>query len=146
LRLFFESAGDVASLDVLSALCAVGRGGASGEVRFTRGTGETVRYGFDQGVLVAVETPPESSPGETLIRAGKIQRATYEALTVGDFEDRFAVAVASGVISRREAAWGIKIAAIETLASVASSGEGSYTFAEGAVEPMQTAFRLAVDH
>jgi len=146
LRLFFESAGDVASLDVLSALCAVGRGGASGEVRFTGRDGESVRYGFDQGVLVSVETPPESSPSETLIRAGKIQRATYEALTVGDFEDRFAVAVASGVISRREAAWGIKIAAIETLASVAASAEGSYTFTEGVVEPMQPSFRLPVDH
>jgi hypothetical protein len=146
LRLFFEEAGDVASLDVLSALCAVGRGGASGEVRFTGRQGESVRYGFDQGVLVSVETPPANSPSETLIRAGKIQRATYEALTVGDFEDRFAVAVASGVISRREAAWGIKIAAIETLASVAASAEGSYTFTEGVVEPMQPSFRLPVDH
>ena len=105
MRPVFDSSGDLASIDVLSAFCAVGRGGASGSAEFTIGEGETVRYGFDRGVLVAVETPPENAPAEVLVRAGKIQRATYEALTVGDFEDRFAVAVASGVISRREAAW-----------------------------------------
>lgn len=143
---FFESAGDLAALDVLSALCAVGRGGASGEARFTGPGGDAVRYAFDQGVLVLVETPPADAPAEMLIRAGKIQRATYEALTVGDFEDRFAVAVASGVISRREAGWGIKIAAIETLARIAASPEGTYTFAEGPAEPMQPPFRLPVDH
>jgi hypothetical protein len=145
-RPVFDDAGDLASVDVLSALCAVGRGGASGEVQFTGADGEFVRYGFDRGVLVDVETPPENSPAEVLIRAGKIQRITYEALTVGDVEDRFAVAVASGVISRREAGWGIKIAAIETLARVAASAEGSYTFAEGPPNPMQPSFRLPVDH
>jgi len=145
-RPVFDDSGELASVDVLSALCAVGRGGASGAVQFTGAGGEVVRYGFDRGVLVDVGTPPENSPSEVLIRAGKIQRTTYEALTVGDFEDRFAVAVASGVISRREAGWGIKIAAIETLARIAASAEGTYTFAEGPPSPMQPPFRLPVDH
>ena len=146
MRPVFDDSGELASVDVLAALCAVGRGGASGTVRFTGADGEVVRYGFDRGVLVDVATPPENAPAEVLIRAGKIQRATYEALTVGDFEDRFAVAVASGVISRREAAWGIKIAAIETLARIAASAEGTYTFAEGPASAMQPPFRLPVDH
>src|SRR5262249_17360193 len=131
---------------VLNALCAVGRGGASGTAAFTGPANETIRYGFDGGVLVAIETPPEMSPAEVLIRSGKVQRATYEALTVGDFENRYAVAAASGVLSKREALWGIKIAAIETLAAVVGWTEGTYTFEEGPASPMQPAFRLAVDH
>lgn len=146
MRPVFDAAGAVASLDVLSALCTVGRGGASGTATFVGSAGETIRYGFDGGVLVALETPPETSPAEVLIRAGKVQRATYEALTVGDFEDRYAVAAASGVLSKREALWGIKIAAIETLAAILGWTDGTYTFEEGAAEPMQPVFRLAVDH
>jgi septal ring-binding cell division protein DamX len=50
------------------------------------------------------------------------------------------------VISRREAGWGIKIAAIETLARIAASDEGTYAFVEGPATPMQPPFRLPVDH
>ena len=141
----FGISGTLASVDVLAALCAAGRGGVSGALRVTGPAGETVRFGFEDGELVALDAPPEIAPAEVLIRAGKVQRATYEALTVGDFEDRFAVAAASGVISRRETNWGLKISAIESLSRVLSWGEGAYAFEEGPPEPSVPPLKLPVD-
>lgn len=142
----FEEVGAVSSTDVLSALGAVGRGAVSGTVRFSGPAGEAIVYGFEEGVLVALETPPENAPAEILLRAGKVQRPTYEALTVGDFEDRFAVAAASGVISKKEANWGMKISAIESLARVLSWTDGAYLFEEGRPAPTAPPLRLAIDH
>ncbi|HWC64732.1 MAG TPA: DUF4388 domain-containing protein, partial [Thermoanaerobaculia bacterium] len=145
MRETFDASGSLASVDVLAALCAVSRGAVSGTLRVEGPAGESVRFGFDAGVLVGLASPPEISPAEVLIRAGKVQRATYEALTVGDFEDRFAVASASGVVSRRETNWGLKISAIESLARILSWGDGTYAFEEGTAEPTAPPLRLAVD-
>ena len=145
MRETFEGAGSLASVDVLAGVCAIGRQASSGTLRITGPGGERVRFGFDAGALVALDPPPESSPSDVLIRAGKLERPTYEALTVGDFEDRFAVAAASGVISRREVNWGLKISAIESLVRVLSWGDGVYEYEEGPPEPTAPTLRLRVD-
>ncbi len=145
MRETFDASGPLASIDALAAVCGIGRRGESGTLRVTGPAGESVRFGFAEGVLVALDPPPDSGPADVLIRGGKVQRATYEALTVGDFEDRFAVAAASGVISRREANWGLKISAIETLVRLLSWGDGEYSWEEGAPEPTAPPLKLRID-
>ncbi|HET9795782.1 MAG TPA: DUF4388 domain-containing protein [Thermoanaerobaculia bacterium] len=145
MREAFESSGSLASVDVLAAIGGIGRRRESGTLRIAGPSGEAVRFGFAEGVLVALDPPAESGPADVLIRAGKVQRATYEALTVGGFEDRFAVAAASGVISRREANWGLKISAIESLVRVLSWGEGEYAWEEGEPEPTAPPLKLRID-
>jgi hypothetical protein len=140
----FEETGSLASVDVLAAVAAIGRDAGTGTLRATGPGGHAVAFGFETGVLVALEPPDECDPAEVLIRAGKIQRTTYEALTVGDFEDRFAVASASGVISRREVNWGLKLSAIESLVRLLSWGEGAYIWEEGQVAPTAPPIRLPI--
>jgi len=139
----FEAEGDVASLDLLAALCALGREGSTGRAIFSRGA-ERIAFVIEKGVLVEVEAPAESSPPEVLVRSGKLQRETYEALVIPAGEDRFAVATASGVVSKKEAAWGRKISAIESLASLLSWTDGSYVFEPLAPE-IAAGFRLPID-
>lgn len=143
MREAFEAEGEVESLDLLAALCALGREGSTGRAIFSRGP-ERIVFVVERGVLVDLETPGESSPPEVLIRGGKLQRETYEALVIPPGEDRFAVATASGVVSKKEAAWGRKISAIESLASLLSWTEGSYAFEPLAPE-ISTGFRLPID-
>ena len=143
MREAFEAEGEVESLDLLAALCALGREGSTGRAIFSRGP-ERVVFVVERGVLVDLESPGESSPPEVLIRGGKLQRETYEALMIPSGEDRFAVATASGVVSKKEAAWGRKISAIESLASLLSWTDGSYVFEPLAPE-ISTGFRLPID-
>jgi len=145
MRETFDAGGPLASVDVLAAICGIGRRKESGTLSVAGPAGESVRLGFAEGALVALDPPAESGPADVLIRGGKIQRATYEALTVGDFEDRFAVAVASGVISRREANWGLKISAIESLVRVLSWTEGEYAWEEGDPKPTTPPLNLRID-
>jgi hypothetical protein len=145
MRASFEPSGSLASVDVLAAICGIGRRKESGTLQAAGPAGESVRFGFAEGVLVALDPPPEVGPADVLIRAGKVQRATYEALTVGDFEDRFAVAAASGVISRREANWGLKISAIESLVRVLSWSDGEYAYEEGDPELTAPPLKLRID-
>lgn len=143
MREAFEAEGEVGSLDLLTALCALGREGSTGRAIFSRGP-ERIVLVVERGVLVDLEAPGESSPPEVLIRGGKLQRETYEALVIPQGEDRFAVATASGVVSKKEAAWGRKIAAIETLAGLLSWTGGRYVFEPLAPE-ISTGFRLPID-
>ncbi len=139
----FGAGGEIATIDLLGAFCAVGREGTTGKAVFLRGT-ERVTFVFDRGVLVDVEAPGESSVPEVLIRSGKLQRVTYEALVVPPGEDRFEVATSSGVVSRRESAWGRKLSAIESLASLLAWPEGSYVFEPLVADPSD-GFRLPID-
>ncbi len=139
----FQAEGDVETLDLLAALCALGREGSTGRAIFSRGSDRIV-FVVERGVLVDLEAPGESSAPEVLVRSGKLQRETYEALVIPPGEDRFAIATASGVVSKKEAAWGRKISAIESLAHLLSWTEGSYVFEPLAPE-ISTGFRLPID-
>ena len=139
----FQAEGDVETLDLLAALCALGREGSTGRAIFSRGPDRIV-FVVERGVLVDLEAPGESSAPEVLVRSGKLQRETYEALVIPPGEDRFAIATASGVVSKKEAAWGRKISAIESLAHLLSWTEGSYVFEPLAPE-ITTGFRLSID-
>ena len=121
----------------------MGRDGSTGRAVFTRGE-ERVVFVVERGVLVDLEAPGDASVSDILIRSGKLQRETYEALVIPAGEDRFAVATASGVVSRREAAWGRKLSAIESLARLLSWTEGEYTFDPLAPES-PAGFRLPID-
>jgi hypothetical protein len=143
LRETFLSEGEVESLDLLAALCALGREGSTGRAIFSRGP-ERIAFVVENGVLVDLESPGELSTPEVLVRSGKLQRETYDALVIPPGEDRFAIATASGVVSKKEAAWGRKISAIESLAHLLSWTEGSYVFEPLAPES-STGFRLPID-
>jgi hypothetical protein len=139
----FEPSGEITSVDLIAALLELARERATASLDLAR-TGERIQFEFQEGDLAALRAPETHSPGQILIRSGKIQAETYRRLTVPEGEDRFSVAVASGVISKREALWAQKIAAIEALASVLTWTEGSYTLREDS-PPAAGEFRLPVD-
>lgn len=143
MREAFGTTGEIASLDIVAALLEVARERRTASVRFLR-PGEEVLFGFRDGDLVSVAAPERYSPAEILIRSGKIQAETYRRLTVAEGGDRFAIAISSGVVSRREATWAQKIAAIEALASLVSWTTGTYSWHEAAAAG-ETDFRLPVN-
>jgi septal ring-binding cell division protein DamX len=130
-RTSFEQTGEIASLDLLAALLDLARDRGIGGVRFER-PGDLVVFGFESGDLVFCLAPERSSPGQILIRSGKIQPESYRSLAVPEGEDRFSVAVAAGVVSRREAAWAQKISAVEALAGLLAWTDGTYLVSDAA--------------
>ncbi|MGH9443651.1 MAG: DUF4388 domain-containing protein [Thermoanaerobaculia bacterium] len=139
----FQAEGELGSIDLLAALCAVGREGSTARVVFTR-EAETVVFVIEGGLLADLQAPADCSASEVLIRSGKLQRETYDALVVPSGQDRFSVATSSGVVSRKEAAWGWKLSAIESLAHLLSWTDGSYAFEPLAPESPGS-FRIPVD-
>lgn len=144
MRKFFDPKGEISSLDLFAALCDVGREGKSATVHFSRGL-EAISLHFRDGVLSGLEAPEALSPGTILVRSGKIQRATFDGLIVPEGEDRFAVAVTSGVVSRKEAFWGRKIAAIEALSRLLTWSDGEYEYDETPPAEEAGGFRLPID-
>jgi hypothetical protein len=139
---FERGAGDVAGIDLLGALAREGReGGGRRLLRFDGGPG-LVSYLLDGFDLVSVSAGPRVSPLETLVRSGKVQRETFDALAVPEGADRFRVAVDCGVVSRREAAWACKLAAIESLAEVLAASSGQYRLDPAGDGPEE--FRLPI--
>jgi len=139
---FERGAGDVAGIDLLGALAREGReGGGRRLLRFDGGPGP-VSYVLEGIDLVSVSAGPRFSPLEILVRSGKVQRETFGALAVPEGADRFRVAVDCGVVSRREAVWACKLAAIESLAEVVAASSGQYRLDPAGDGPEE--FRLPI--
>lgn len=143
MRETFSPFGEIASLDLIPALLGLARESRNADVTFRR-AGEEIEFLVRGGDLAGIVVPESHSPAQILIRSGKIQADTYRRLTIPEGEDRFSVAVSSGVISRREALWAQKIAAIEALAELLTWTEGSYAV-EGPSGSASEEFRLPVE-
>ena len=128
MRSAFEAEGEIRGTDLLAALVALWREGASGTLQFSR-SGATA--GFDIAAGDVVRTASSDSRFDTaaiLVRAGKLDQATLERLPVGQGGDRAAVALQTGVLTRREWRWGEKIRAVEVLSDLLTWLEGDYWF------------------
>ena len=128
MRNAFEAEGEIRGTDLLAALVALWREGASGTLQFSR-SGATA--GFDVAAGDVVRTASSDARFDTaaiLVRAGKLDQATLERLPVGQGGDRAAVALQTGVLTRREWRWGEKIRAVEVLSDLLTWLEGDYWF------------------
>jgi septal ring-binding cell division protein DamX len=143
MRREFDRSGEISQVDVLAGLQELARRRADAELTFTR-EGESLRFRFDGGDLVEARTPEDIAPGSILIRSGKILAETLDALSVEAETDRFATAVASGLVSKREAAWARKLSSIEALSRLLAWPDGSYACEDSVAFRGAEDFRLPV--
>ena len=128
MRTVFDAAGDVRAVDLLAALVSLWRGKESGAVRFFR-AGASAGFDFADGEIVAIaSSEPRFETSAILVRAGKLDPASLERLTVPPGGDAAVAAVQAGVLTRREWKWGEKIRAIEILSDLLAWPDGEYAF------------------
>ena len=113
MKTVFSDQGDLRSVDVLAALVALWREGASGALHFSR-SGASAGFQLSAGELTAV-TSSESrfETASILLRAGKLEAATLDRLSTPPGGDRALSALKAGVLTKREWRWGEKIRAVE---------------------------------
>src|SRR5262249_60858560 len=88
--------------DLLAAVVALWRDGASGTPQFSR-SGATAGFDIAAGDVVrTASSDPRYDTAAILVRAGKLDQATLERLPVGEGGDRATVALQTGVLTRRE--------------------------------------------
>ncbi len=127
MRATFGPEGDIRGTDVLGALVALWREGASGTIQFSR-SGATAGFELAAGEVVgASSSDARFDTAAILVRAGKLDAATLERLTAGAGADRAQVALQAGVLTKREWRWGEKIRAVEVLSDLLTWIEGEYT-------------------
>ena len=110
MRATFEAEGEIRGTDLLSALVAVWRDGASGTLQFSR-SGATAGFDIAAGDVVrTASSDPRFDTAAILVRAGKLDQATLDRLPAGEGQDRAALALrpvssrgASGGGARRSA-------------------------------------------
>jgi len=143
MRSHFDAEGEIRGTDLLGALVALWREGASGTLQFSR-SGATAGFDIAAGDVVrTASSDPRFDTAAILVRAGKLDQATLERLPVGEGGDRAAVALQTGVLTRREWRWGEKIRAVEVLSDLLTWLEGEYWFFRtGAQEASE--FRLTI--
>ncbi|HEX4439848.1 MAG TPA: hypothetical protein VH854_07235 [Thermoanaerobaculia bacterium] len=128
MRATFEAEGEIRGTDLLSSLVALWRDGASGTLQFSR-SGATAGFDVAAGDVVrTASSDPRFDTAAILVRAGKLDQATLDRLPVGDGADRAALALQTGVLTRREWRWGEKIRAVEVLSDLLTWLEGEYWF------------------
>ncbi len=138
----FDAAGDLREVDPLAALVTCWRDKASGELRFERAASQC---GFDlEGgeVVGVISSDPRFETAAILVRAGKLAADAVERLAPQG-GDPAALALQTGLLTRREWKWGEKIRAIEVLSDLLSWEGGQYRF-DTAASPRGGDFRLPV--
>jgi hypothetical protein len=139
----FDATGDVRAVDLLAAFVGIWRANRSGLVRFTR-PGSSAGFDFADGELVgAFSSDPRFEASAILVRAGKLDAAALERLTVPPGTDGALAALQAGILTRREWKWGEKIRAIEILAELLGWPDGKYLFDFDA-RPIRAEFSLAI--
>jgi hypothetical protein len=126
MRRAFDKSGEIRDVDLLAALVRVWQDRASVTLDFTR---PGVSSGFDvvDGEIVATfSADPRFDTAAILVRAGKLDAAALERLSVPEGSDRSLAAMQAGLLTRREWKWGEKIRAIEVLSDLLTWGEGRY--------------------
>jgi hypothetical protein len=128
MRTAFEHEGDIRSVDILAALVALWREGASGSLQFSR-PGATAGFEIAGGELLASSSSdPRFETAAILVRAGKLDARTLERLAAPEGADRALLALQAGVLTRREWRWGEKIRGVEILSDLLTWLEGQYWF------------------
>lgn len=139
----FEPAGRVREVDLLAALVALWRAGASGSIRFSR-PASNASFEVAGGELVgAFSSEPRFETGAILVRAGKLDPAALERLSVPPGGDAAMAALSAGVLTRREWRWGEKIRAIEILSDLLGWPEGRYIF-DSEARPLPGEFSVPI--
>ena len=131
----FERSGAILDVDLLAGLVALWRAGSSGSLRFSRGA---IAAGFDLagGDVVGVSSSePRFETAAILVRAGKLEAAALERLSVPPGGDAALAALQAGILTRREWRWGEKIRAIEILADLLAWSDGTYALDSDARPP-----------
>ncbi len=132
MRTAFESEGDIRGTDLLAALVALWREGASGTLQFSR-SGASGGFEISAGEIVATtSSDPRFETASILVRAGKLEAATLERLAAPAGADRAVLALQAGVLTRREWRWGEKIRAVEVLSELLTWLEGEYSLSRTA--------------
>ena len=128
MRTVFGPEGDIRSTDVLSALVALWREGASGTLQFSR-SGATSGFEISAGEIVGSSaSEPRFDTAAILVRANKLEESTLERLSAPEGADKALAALQAGVLTRREWRWGEKIRAVEVLSDLLTWIEGDYAF------------------
>jgi hypothetical protein len=128
MRIAFESAGDIRSVDLLASLVSLWRVKASGSLRFSR-PGATAGFELLGGeVVLSLSSQPQYDAAAILSRAGKLDAAALEKLPRPPGGDASLAALQAGLISVKEWRWGQKIRAIEILSELLGWLEGEYSW------------------
>jgi Meckel syndrome type 1 protein len=131
LKTIFSEEGDIRSVDVLAALVALWREGASGAIHFSR-SGATAGFQLSAGELTAVtSSDARYETAAILMRAGKLEAANIDRLVTPQGGDRALAALHAGILTKREWRWGEKIRAVEVLSDLLTWIEGDYVFDRG---------------
>src|SRR5207253_2077967 len=78
-----------------------------------------------------------------LVRAGKLDAAALERLSVPEGTDGALAALQAGILTRREWRWGEKIRAIEVLADLLGWNDGKYYY-DSEARPQAGDFTLTI--
>ena len=132
MKTIFSEEGDIRSVDVLAALVALWREGASGAIHFSR-SGATAGFQLSAGELTGVtSSDARYETAAILMRAGKLEAANIDRLVTPQGGDRALAALHAGILTKREWRWGEKIRAVEVLSDLLTWIEGDYVFDRGA--------------
>ncbi|MGH9316739.1 MAG: DUF4388 domain-containing protein [Thermoanaerobaculia bacterium] len=143
MRTSLEGSGNLRDVDLLAAFVALWRGRTSGSVRFSRG-GSSAGFDLSNGEVSAVlSSEPRFATASVLVRAGKLEAAAVERLSVPEGSDAALAALAAGILTKREWRWGEKIRAIEVFSDLLLWPEGRYVFDTGS-RPIGTEATLAI--
>ncbi len=140
----FGAAGEVREVDLLAAFVALWREARSGSLRFSRGGAASAGFDLADGEITAISSSEARfETSAILVRAGKLDAAAVERLSVPPGSDGALAALAAGILTKREWKWGEKIRAIEILADLLSWPDGRYVFDQEA-RPARGEFTLTV--
>ncbi|MEP6802253.1 MAG: DUF4388 domain-containing protein [Acidobacteriota bacterium] len=139
----FDAVGDVREVDLLAAFVELWRSKRAGLVSFSR-AGASAAFALSDGDVVSVSSSEarfESSA--ILVRAGKLDAAALERLSVSEGADGALAALQAGVLTKREWRWGEKIRGIEVLADLLGWPDGKYHF-DAEARPAAGEFTVAI--
>lgn len=143
MRTDFETSGDIRDVDLLAAFVGFWRRRSSGAISFSRAAASAA-FGLAEGEVASVSSSEarfESSA--ILVRAGKLDGAALERLSIPEGTDGALAALQTGILTKREWRWGEKIRAIEILADLLAWPDGKYYF-DADARPVAGDFTLTI--
>ncbi len=143
MRTDFETSGDIRDVDLLAAFVGFWRSRTPGAISFSRAA-SSAAFGLAAGEIVSVSSSEarfESSA--ILVRAGKLDAAALERLSIPEGTDGALAALQTGILTKREWRWGEKIRAIEILADLLAWPDGKYYF-DAEARPVAGEFTLTI--
>ncbi len=143
MKTVFDAVGDVREVDLLAAFVDRWRRKSAGLVSFSR-AGASAAFGIADGDVVSVSSSePRFESSAILVRAGKLDAAALERLSVPEGQDAALAALQAGILTKREWRWGEKIRGIEVLADLLSWPDGKY-YLDSDARPAAGEFTVAI--